>query len=243
MEGDALAIRPGNGVEATVGDVACRFDPRRITAEGLNCISHAHSDHLPRGFEGDSAIASRITLRCASERVGRKLKEDSSPHVKMLEAGHIRGSRMFLLDGGTKVLYTGDMCPEDRFGMRGARPVKSDVLIIESTYGSRGWDFPPREEIGAVIKDWVEDSIHQGFSVALMTYPLGSRSSCSTSSAGWSPISSTTSSAARSGSRRRAGRASTIGRSQRARLRSLRCTSARPGRGRERYCKGCRRAS
>ena len=173
MEGDALAIRPGNGIEATVGDVACRFDPRRITAEGLNCISHAHSDHLPRGFEGDSAIASRITLRCASERLGRKLKEDSSPHVKMLEAGHIRGSRMFLLDGGTKVLYTGDMCPEDRFGMRGARPVKSDVLIIESTYGSRGWDFPPREEIGAVIKDWVEDSIHQGFSVALMTYPLG----------------------------------------------------------------------
>ncbi|MDD1746596.1 MAG: MBL fold metallo-hydrolase [Methanomassiliicoccales archaeon] len=173
MEGDALSIRPGNGVEVLGREVTCRFDPHRISSTGLNCISHAHSDHLPRGFEGEKAIASRVTLRCASERLGRKLHEETSPHVQMLEAGHIRGSRMFLLDGGSKVLYTGDMCPEDRFGMRGAKPVKADALIIESTYGSRGWDFPPREEIGAVIKDWVEDNLAQDFSVALMTYPLG----------------------------------------------------------------------
>jgi putative mRNA 3-end processing factor len=173
MEGDALAIRSGNGIEVNGQEITCRFDPHRLASDGLNCISHAHSDHLPRGFEGDKAIASRITLRCASERLRRKLHEDSSPHVQMFEAGHIRGSRMFLLNGGTKVLYTGDMCPEDRFGMKGARPVKADVVIIESTYGARGWDFPPREEIGEVIKDWVEDSIAQDFSVALMTYPLG----------------------------------------------------------------------
>jgi putative mRNA 3-end processing factor len=173
MEGDALAIRPGNGIEVIGEGLICRLDPRRLEGEAVNCISHAHSDHLPRGFEGDKAIASRITLRCASERLGRKLREGSSPHVKMLDAGHIRGSKMFLLDGGTKVLYTGDMCPEDRFGMKGARPTKADALIIESTYGARGWDFPPREEIGGVIRDWVEDSLAQGFSVALMTYPLG----------------------------------------------------------------------
>jgi putative mRNA 3-end processing factor len=173
MEGDALAIRSGNGIEVNGQEITCRFDPRRLASDGMNCISHAHSDHLPRGFEGDKAIASRITLRCASERLRKKLHEDSSPHVQMFEAGHIRGSRMFLLNGGTKVLYTGDMCPEDRFGMKGARPVKADVVIIESTYGARGWDFPPREEIGEVIKDWVEDSIAQDFSVALMTYPLG----------------------------------------------------------------------
>ncbi|HUL39584.1 MAG TPA: MBL fold metallo-hydrolase [Methanomassiliicoccales archaeon] len=173
MEGDALAIRPGNGIEVEGKELACRLDPHRLEGGATNCISHAHSDHLPRGFEGDKAIASRITLRCVSERLGRKLHEGSSPHVKMLDAGHIRGSRMFLLDGGTKVLYTGDMCPEDRFGMKGARPMKTDVLIIESTYGARGWDFPPREEIGGVIKDWVEDSLALGFSVALMTYPLG----------------------------------------------------------------------
>ncbi len=173
MEGDALAIRCGNGIEVRSGELEFRLDPRRLESEATNCISHAHSDHLPRSFAGDRAVASRITLRCASERLRRKLHEGSSPHVKMLEAGHIRGSKMFLLDGGRKVLYTGDMCPEDRFGMKGARPVRSDVLIIESTYGARGWDFPPREEIGGVVKDWVEDSLAQDYSVALMTYPLG----------------------------------------------------------------------
>ena len=173
MEGDALTIRPGNGIEVRTSQLTCRFDPHRIVGEGFNCISHAHSDHLPRGFEGDRAIASRVTLRCASERLGRKLVEDESPHIRMLESGHIRGSRMFLVDGGARVLYTGDMCPEDRFGMRGARPVKTEVLIIESTYGSKGWDFPPREEVGAVISDWVEDSLSQGYSVAMFTYPLG----------------------------------------------------------------------
>ncbi|MCU0862102.1 MAG: hypothetical protein MUE65_07270 [Methanomassiliicoccales archaeon] len=173
MEGDALSIRPGNGIELVSGEVTCRFDPHKLAGEGLNCISHAHSDHLPRSMESDRAIASRVTLRCASERLGRRLVEDESPHVRMLDSGHIRGSRMFLVDGGAKVLYTGDMCPEDRFGMKGARPAKADALIIESTYGQRGWDFPPREEIGRVIRDWAEDSLAQGFSVALFTYPLG----------------------------------------------------------------------
>lgn len=173
MEGDALSIRPGNGIELVSGEVTCRFDPHKLTRESVNCISHAHSDHLPRSMESDRAIASRVTLRCASERLGRKLVEDESPHVRMLDSGHIRGSRMFLVDGGAKVLYTGDMCPEDRFGMKGARPAKADALIIESTYGQRGWDFPPREEIGRVIRDWAEDSLAQGFSVALFTYPLG----------------------------------------------------------------------
>jgi len=173
MEGDALSIRPRNGIEVTNGQFTCRFDPSKLMSEGHNCISHAHSDHLPRSLEGDGAIASRITLRCASERLHRPLKEDHCPYITMLDSGHIRGSMMFLVENGTRVLYTGDMCPEDRFGMKGARPVKTDVLIIESTYGSKGWDFPPREEIGAVIKDWVEDSLAQDFSVALMTYPLG----------------------------------------------------------------------
>ncbi|MEM0449016.1 MAG: MBL fold metallo-hydrolase RNA specificity domain-containing protein [Methanomassiliicoccales archaeon] len=173
MEGDALSIRPGNGIELRSGELIYRFDPARLTGDGVNCISHAHSDHLPRSFEVERAIASKVTLRCASERLGRRLIEDECHHVSMFDSGHIHGSRMFLVDGGSKVLYTGDMCPEDRYGMRGARPVKTDILIIEATYGKKGWDFPPREEMGNVIHDWVEDNMAQGYSVALFTYPLG----------------------------------------------------------------------
>jgi len=80
---------------------------------------------------------------------------------------------MFLVENGQKVLYTGDLCTRDRFGLEGGRPVKTDVLIIESTFGSKRWRFPPREEIGGVMRDWIEDNLAQDRSVALFTYPLG----------------------------------------------------------------------
>lgn len=173
MEGDALALRHANGIEVTVGDLEVRFDPKRLVEGGYNCISHAHSDHLPTRMLTDRAVASRITLRCASERVRRQLREDRCEGITMLDSGHIRGSTMFLVENGSRVLYTGDLCTRDRFGLKGARPVRTDVLIIESTFGSKQWRFPPREEIGRVMRDWIEDNLAQDRSVALFTYPIG----------------------------------------------------------------------
>jgi putative mRNA 3-end processing factor len=172
MEGDALEIRLHNGIELT-GQTECRFDPTRIKATGLNCVSHAHSDHLPRSFESHRIVATTMTARCASARTRKPLEAETSEHVQILNAGHIPGSSMFLVDGGKKVLYTGDFCPRDRCGVEGARPAKTDVLIIEATYGRPRYVFPPAAEIEAVLRDWVEDALHQGYHVALFAYPLG----------------------------------------------------------------------
>jgi putative mRNA 3-end processing factor len=173
MEWDAFELRHGNGIEITMGDLAVRFDPKRLVEDGHNCISHAHSDHLPSKMLTDKAIASRITLRCASERVRKHLRSDHCDRIKMFDSGHIRGSSMFLVENGQRVLYTGDLCTRDRFGLEGGRPVKTDILIIESTFGSKRWRFPPREEIGGVMRDWIEDNLAQDRSVALFTYPIG----------------------------------------------------------------------
>jgi putative mRNA 3-end processing factor len=172
MERDALKVKLGNGIEVS-GLVEVRLDPRRLEAGVLNCISHAHSDHLPSSMKTNKAIASAVTLRCASARVKKHIEPDRSEHIEMLNAGHMAGSTMFLVDGGERLLYTGDMSPRDRFGMEGARPVKVDTLIIEATYGQREYVFPPCEEMAGVMRDWIEDSMHQGYSVALFTYPLG----------------------------------------------------------------------
>ena len=172
MAGDAPLIRLNNGIEVT-GETKCYFDPRRIKADAINCISHAHSDHLPKSFESNKAIASSVTLRCASERVKRIIEPDQSDRVEMHDAGHIIGSQMFLLKDSQKVLYTGDLCPQDRMGMLGARPVKTDTLLIEATYGRPRYVFPHRDEIAKVMRDWVEDNLAQGHPVALMTYALG----------------------------------------------------------------------
>ncbi len=163
-----------------MGGIKFFFDPRSTPDGGVHCISHAHSDHLPsatKKLEGRSIVCSPITATLASNRLKRPLTKpivpSTHPDVEMLNAGHIAGSNMFRVNGEKSVLYTGDMSTRDRFGMEGARPVKTDVLIIESTYGDPSYDFPATEKISRVIKDWVEDSVSSGFSTALFAYPLG----------------------------------------------------------------------
>jgi putative mRNA 3-end processing factor len=183
MAGDAPEVklcRGGQGVELQMGGLRFFFDPRSIPDEGVHCISHAHSDHLPsatKKLEGRSIVCSPITATLASNRLKRPLARpilpSTHPDVEMLNAGHIAGSNMFLVNGEKTVLYTGDMSTRDRFGIEGARPVKTDVLIIESTYGDPSYSFPATENISRVIKDWVEDNISSGYSTALFAYPLG----------------------------------------------------------------------
>lgn len=167
-----LGIRAGNGVEL-LGEPNCFFDPVTVGVSGAYCISHAHEDHLPRSLEGRKVLCSEATLRYASSKLGSELEIGGSDGIEMRGAGHVTGSTMFLSTGERRVLYTGDFCPRDRLGIEGARPVKADALIIEATYGKAGYVFPPTAELMGVIRDWVEDSLSQGSSVALLAYPLG----------------------------------------------------------------------
>lgn len=173
MSGRALTIRLGNGVEV-LGDKEYHFDAEVIEACGTFCISHAHSDHLPRRIAGQEVIASDVTLRCLNDRSKKKLSMTPADGVTMLDAGHMAGSRMFQVEvNGRQVLYTGDLCTRDRCGNRGARPVKTDVLIIESTYGKPRYVFPPSDVIASLVHDEVEDNFSQGRSVSLYAYPFG----------------------------------------------------------------------
>ena len=177
MKGDALTVKLGNGIEVSSGEAHFHLDATSLSSDTLCCISHAHSDHLPKRFNKnatDQVISTEITLRCAESRLKRKLRTTQHPDVRMHNAGHIPGSCMFEIDmAGEKVLYTGDFCPRDRPGMEGAKPVKTDVLIIDSTYGQSGYVFPPTSGIVKLIQDWVEDNLSMGYSVALFAYPLG----------------------------------------------------------------------
>jgi len=181
MERDGPSVRLGNGIEVAYGDTTFFLDPRKVTAEGVCCVSHAHSDHMPSSFAGGPIHCSDITLRCMRGRVKSKRSKNyledpernNSPLVEASGAGHILGSNMFMLDAGQRVLYTGDLCPQSRLGIEGARPQKCDVLIIEATYGDPRYRFPDRREMIRVIHDWVEDMLDQGYSAVLHAYPLG----------------------------------------------------------------------
>lgn len=166
-------IQLGNGILLEDCGSRFRFDPRRVTAEDTNLISHAHTDHLPTSFRKLEAICSPETRDLIAERRKKEISIISDSHVEMLEAGHIAGSRMFLVNSGQRVLYTGDYCTREKTNTKPAKPHECDILITEATYGLPKYVFPEHRETMSLAKDWMEDLLRDGISAILLAYPLG----------------------------------------------------------------------
>lgn len=167
-----LAVRAGNGIEIAAS-ATYRLDPRRTVEGELNLVSHAHSDHLPSGGKCDAIVASEETVRIAELRTGRSFLHADDERVEMLEAGHIYGSRMFLIHEDATILYTGDFCTKQKIYLNRARPHRADVLIVECTYGIPSFRFPDPIMLSSVIREWVADALEGGRSVIFSTYALG----------------------------------------------------------------------
>jgi putative mRNA 3-end processing factor len=93
--------------------------------------------------------------------------------VSALDAGHVIGSHMFLLEGNHTVLYTGDFCTKEKFFSHGAQPVNVDVLVVESTFGSEQYIFPETKKIAEQIQECVTSCIEHDESVLVLAYPFG----------------------------------------------------------------------
>ncbi len=134
-----------------------RLDPRR--GEGLFFVSHAHSDHKPSSIrDNGKIICSDETLEMLSI-LGLRTERAQPENVKLLDAGHIVGSRMALIEvDGKKVLYTGDFNSRKRYFLEGARPEKCNVLIMESTYSSRECSFPKIADVEKDVKAWLDST-------------------------------------------------------------------------------------
>jgi putative mRNA 3-end processing factor len=152
-------------------------DGREVVADAsrpngdVALLSHAHGDHL-YDDPPETVVASELTRELAAvRRDGDPPALDVPSWIEQRPAGHVPGSRAFLLDGPSRVLYTGDCSTRDRFGMEGFEPVSADVLVIESTYGTPRYRLPPQPEIEAEIVDWLADTMDTP--VVLLGYALG----------------------------------------------------------------------
>lgn len=166
-------IHLGNGVLLTMDGRSFRFDPRRLEPGDVSMISHAHSDHLPSSFKATSAICSPITRDFVGARRGKNIEISSDSSVRSFEAGHIVGSRMFLVKGEKTVLYTGDFCTRAKESTEAAKPHRCDVLITEATYGRPQYVFPDHSEVLGTARDWLDGVLRKGKSAVLFAYPLG----------------------------------------------------------------------
>ncbi len=164
--------RVGSGILVRYNGVRYGLDkiPRKAGVD-YTLITHAHIDHLPYRPNG-RVLATEYTLRLAELRGYRysnplhELKD-----VEMIDSGHILGSTAFLIGG--KILYTGDVNNLDRLFLKGFRPPKADILIIESTYGDPGYIFGDfNQQVSRLIR-FISRNLVRGTNVVLRMHPLG----------------------------------------------------------------------
>ncbi len=86
-------------------------------------------------------------------------------------AGHIPGSTMWKFSNSTDLLVTGDLYTRDTNLLTGASPVKSDNLIIESTYAGKTHE--DRDKVISRLRSRVKEVVGNGGKVILPTFAVG----------------------------------------------------------------------
>jgi len=160
------------------GENKILVDPRRRVPCDLVFFSHAHNDHLCRGYserplgaEG-KILASRETSILASTRgliLGEIIEEYCG--FRLIDTGHILGSRGLLIEG--RLFYTGDISTRQRGFLKSARIPEVQTLIIESTYGRPQYVFPDIQEVIHRTNKIISELFDQGIPVVLMGYSVG----------------------------------------------------------------------
>ncbi len=158
---------------------------KRIPRSANVLVSHAHADHT-RGFRHKGPKQSTLETRdihtslnehwitnFTALELDEKTRFDDV-EVVALDAGHMLGSAQFLIQTPSQtILYTGDINCVDTLTTKAAQPEKCDTLVIEATYGSPFYKFPPREIVYGGIVEWALDTIKHGSIPCLHVYAAG----------------------------------------------------------------------
>ena len=96
--------------------------------------------------------------------------------ITMTDAGHICGSAITLIErkgvaDNKRIVYTGDFKSSPQYLHKGAKPVKADVLVMESTYALR--EHPPREEVIKGLVEQVKAVLDNGGNAVLPAFAVG----------------------------------------------------------------------
>lgn len=127
------------------------------------------------GIEGFSAPYTAEDLR-QSPRYLQAIDFAETVEVGDLEvtfhsAGHIPGATMFEMNGRETVLFTGDVQTLDTDLVLGAKPVKCDTLVIESTYAGR--KHPDRLKSEYEFLSFIESIIQVGGLAVVPAFAVG----------------------------------------------------------------------
>ncbi|MCL4371940.1 MBL fold metallo-hydrolase [Candidatus Marsarchaeota archaeon] len=96
--------------------------------------------------------------------------------IELFDAGHIAGSSLIRIERSNakynkRIVYTGDFKMAPQYMHEGAKPVKSDVLIIESTYATR--EHPDRQKLVKEFVEKVKEVIDNGGTALVPAFAVG----------------------------------------------------------------------
>ncbi|MCL4332668.1 MAG: MBL fold metallo-hydrolase [Candidatus Thermoplasmatota archaeon] len=97
--------------------------------------------------------------------------EEGDFTVTPYSAGHIPGSTMWQFNNSKSVLVTGDLYTDRTNLLNGAVPVKSDILVIESTYAGKNHE--NRRQVINRLKQRVKEVVDSGGKVIFPTFAVG----------------------------------------------------------------------
>jgi len=170
----SLKVEWNGGVAVQYGETRIVFDPQVNSPDGYPnvFVTHAHLDHA-KGFNSPEqvkystketydlfkAVEGREISNWNQVLFHRKVKIDDL-EIEALNAGHILGSAQYRVSSPEgDLVYTGDLNFVDTLTMRAAEVSPCDVLVIEATFGSPEFAFPPREQVCVRIVQWAVNSI------------------------------------------------------------------------------------
>lgn len=174
-----------NGIVYQRDGMQIYLDPKNVASEGINFISHAHSDHLP-SQNGGTILSSMETNEIANLR-GFRMENfvDTMDDFSLIDSGHILGAKGLLFDD---VFYTGDICTRERAFLKAAAIPKCKTLITECTFGLPEFIFPKIDEIKIRVNKIISDLYSKGKPIILLGYQLGKAQTISSLFGHWKPL-------------------------------------------------------
>lgn len=150
-------------------------------AERTAIVTHAHSDHV--SLRQSAYLMSEATKQLVETRFhkiskiiplqfGKPFSFDGL-EISLHNAGHVLGSSQVLINNDKRIVFTSDFKLQESLVTKPAEILKSDVLVIESTFGLPQYSFPEREQTYNEMAQWVKQSIAQKKFVVLAGYALG----------------------------------------------------------------------
>ncbi len=177
----------GSNLVIKSGEKVIALDPVTPVNADLIFVSHAHFDHLMKRTTLP-VIASTETVELASAR-GVKIPAYTQEldDVSLVDSGHILGSRA-LIAGKNEIMYTGDFAGRPRGFLGKLEPTHVKNLILESTYGKKGYSFPATASILKIAMDKISRAYDKGLGVSLHGYTLGKAQLISYFFKAWRPL-------------------------------------------------------